>query len=163
MLTIERLKEIAKYDPATGEFTRKEATKGAAVGEIMGHTTKPGYVQISIDFKSYMAHRLAWFYMTGGWPTKPYIDHINADPSDNRWCNLREATQTEQNANQKLRKDNKSGYRGVSWCNKPKGWRAQILVNGNHTELGVFESKEDAKFVYDQAAKKYFGEFVRLT
>lgn len=161
MLTIERLKEVVTYDPGTGIFTRNYGVRGSAKGDFVGSIRKrDGYVTISVDGKAYLAHRLAWFYMTGKWP-KPYADHKNGNPTDNGWENIREATQTQQNANTGRRKDNSSGLRGISWCRRPKGWRARICVNGVRTLLGIFADIDDAKWVYEAAAKKYFGEFAR--
>jgi hypothetical protein len=77
-----------------------------------------GYRRRTIDKTLYLGHRLAWFYMTGEWPQHE-IDHIAkpnvtpeeawANKSDNRWCNLGEATRGQNMANSIKRKDNKSG------------------------------------------------------
>jgi hypothetical protein len=73
----------------------------------------------------YREHRLAWLYMTGEWPTHE-IDHINGDRVDNRFCNLREATASENRWNSRKRVNNTSGYKGVSWDS------AKRLVEGAH-------------------------------
>lgn len=94
------------------------------------------------------------------------IDHKNGDGLDNRRQNLREATRSQNqcNATSMIRKNNRSGYRGVT--KHPKGinkpWRATIIVNWKQISLGYFKTKEDAAIAYNDAAKKYHGEFARL-
>lgn len=117
-----------------------------------------GYLTITIDKRAYLAHRLAWLYMTGEWPSD-YIDHIDGVPAHNAWDNLREATQTQQNANTRLRKNNTSGYRGVKWHKGCQKWNANIQVNGKSRYLGLFDSKEDAYAAYAVAAKAAFGDY----
>jgi len=74
-------------------------------------------VTIGANGSRHLAHRLAWLYMAGAWPSG-VIDHMNGDPSDNRWSNLRDVTQAENNANRrKVRTDAGEGhaYPGVRY------------------------------------------------
>lgn len=89
-------------------------------------------------------------------------DHINRDGLDNRRSNLRLATQTQQNANTRLRSDNTSGYRGVSWDKVHSKWMADIYAKGRRYHLGRFASAELAARAYDEAAQELFGEFASL-
>ena len=91
------------------------------------------------------------------------VDHINRDKLDNRSCNLRYATRSQQLANSGMRKNTISGYKGV-WRHKEtiKKWHATIVVNGEKHRLGKYETKEEAALAYNKAAKKYFGEFAFL-
>lgn len=73
-----------------------------------------GYVLISFDGEQYLAHRLAWFYVTGEMPPM-FIDHINGKPDDNRFENLREATPQQNGFNRGMPKNNKSGAKGCEW------------------------------------------------
>ena len=88
MITLQRLKELVSYDPETGIFTRKESsTNRVKTGSEVGWLdVSTGYVRIMLDRKTYRAHRLAWYYMTGD--DVQFIDHINRDRSDNRFSNL---------------------------------------------------------------------------
>ena len=70
-----------------------------------------------------------------------HVDHINHDTLDNRTINLR-AVSPRMNAWN--RRDNKSGFPGVSWNKETKKWRAQLNLNGKQTHLGYFSSKEEA-------------------
>lgn len=161
MLTQERLKELLSYDPNTGDFTRLIGRSGpkARKGDVAGRDNGQGYIRIYVDGKGYKAHRLAWFYMTGYWPSE--VDHKNTVRSDNRWSNLREATRHENRTNCSAYKNNSSGIKGVSFY-KPTGkWKAQIQKNGKKIGLGYFNTKEDAGAAYAQAALENFGEFAR--
>lgn len=80
--------------------------------------------------------------MTGEDPLE--IDHINGDPKDNRWANLRSVISAENAKNQKRRKDNTSGVCGVYWREDSRKWRAMIGHNGRLIRVGTFERKEDA-------------------
>lgn len=152
------LKEIVHYDPFTGYFTSlvRRGSK-VMVGDKLGSENK-GYLYIMINYNKYLAHRLAWFYMNGEWPKE--IDHINGNPSDNRWANLRVATHRQNLANCKLKTNNSTGYKGVS---KNRGkYQAQIRVEGKRLMLGRFNTMQEASVAYEQKAVEFFGEYHRV-
>ena len=163
MLTAERLRALLEYDPATGiflwkarPFDRRWSARHA--GKQAGWL-RTGYIVITIEAADYAAHRLAWLYMSGKWPSE-VIDHADLDRANNRWSNLREATQSQNTANQALRARNKCGFKGVTRL--PGGrYRAQIKVRQAITGLGVYDTPEEAHAAYCAAAVKYFGEFAR--
>lgn len=88
------------------------------------------------------------------------VDHINGDTLDNRKCNLRVCTSAENIRNRKLHKNSISGYKGVR--KQGKNWRATIRANDKRIFLGVFNTKEEAAAAYNEASKKYHGEFARI-
>ena len=90
------------------------------------------------------------------------VDHINRDRLDNRCENLRLATRSQNNMNSKMKGNNVSGFRGVSWGERNKKWVARITISGKVKHLGLFTSKESAARAFDAAAKKAFGDFARL-
>ena len=90
MITQEKLKRLFHYDSRTGIFTEKTKRKNKNIGDILGTVDKRGYLVGVIDKKQYKLHRLAYLYMTGIMPDK--VDHENHIVSDNRWCNLRNAS-----------------------------------------------------------------------
>lgn len=159
-LTQARLKELLHYEPTTGVFTRLVGTShNAKAGSIAGGVSHGGrYRIISVRAKLYYAHRLAWLYIFGVWP-KIQVDHANGDRRDNRLCNLREATRRENSWNVGLRRDNTSGFRGVSWHRQKARWCARIWVRGRCKCLGYFHTPEAASTVYEAEATNLFGKF----
>lgn len=159
-LTPERLHEILSYNPATGEFRyRLNRGRAAGKGEAAGKVNKgDGYRYIVLDGHGYAAHRLAWFYVHGTWPNGQ-LDHENRVRDDNRFDNLREATPTQNNANQRRRKDNTSGFKGVSWDAREQKWIAQICCNRKNRHLGRFNEPEEAHAAYTKAANDLFGSY----
>lgn len=154
MLTTERLKEVLEYDPVTGIFIHRA---GRLQGQIAGNV-KPkenNRIILYIDGNLYKAHILAWLYMTGEWPARQ-IDHEDRNPNNNKWENLREATQSSNTAN-KLHTPGQSGVRGVDMHGRK--WRAKIKINGKRKYLGVFNTIEEASKAYQNARREYFGNF----
>jgi len=93
-------------------------------------------------------------------PDNLEIDHIDGNRLNNQRSNLRLATSSQNKCNRGARKDNKSGYKGVSWHKQVKKWTARIKIPfGAYLFLGTFTEKIDAAKTYDKAAKKYHGEF----
>lgn len=146
-----QLKGLLHYSPETGIFTRLAVSGGCLVGSVAGTADSRGYQQIRICGRKYLAHRLAWLYVYGVFPSK-HLDHVNRDKSDNRISNLREATRSENNQNRGLQKNNTSCYRGVCWNSRFLRWQARISVSGKRKSLGYFETAELAYEAYKAAA-----------
>jgi hypothetical protein len=162
-LTAERLRELLSYDPETGGWTRiKHCARGShiKVGDMAGGQDERGYLRIRVDGRKYKGHRLAFLYMTGQWP-KPEIDHIDGDRTNNCWSNLREATHNENMWNMKMRRNNTSGLKGVTWHKPSRRWRAQICLYSRRLGLGYFDTAEAAHDAYKAKAIELFGEFAR--
>ncbi|MNQ96595.1 AP2 domain protein [compost metagenome] len=166
-ITFEAVASAISYDPETGEFTRigfsedeKRNTRPDIHGVSAGGKNGMGYLSISIADKHYLAHRLAFLLMTGRMPAKG-IDHIDGDPLNNKWSNLRECNQSQNLANRGKTKASTSGVKGVTWCAMTRKWRTKITVNYKTIHLGRFSNLEDAGKAYATACKLYFGEFGR--
>ena len=143
-LTQEALKSLLRYNPETGVFVwLVDRRGGARVGDIAGTIGDRGYITIYVNRARYRAHRLAWFYHYGVFPTQ--LDHINRDRADNRIANLREVTSSQNAKNRGLNKKNKTGVNGVRFCPVRKKYRADIRVNYKTIYLGLFVKIEDAK------------------
>ena len=91
---------------------------------------------------------------------KKYVDHIDNDRRNNSIKNLRWCTQSENNQNSKLAKNNTSGVKGVSYNKRDKKWISRITVDGTTITLGYFDNIEDAKNARVKRAKKLFGIFI---
>jgi len=153
-----RIRSILGYDKDTGVFVWLVSKGKCKAGSVAGTSNTTGHVQISVDGKKYLAHRLAWLCVTGEWPTQE-IDHINGVRSDNRFANLRQASRSQNAQNARLRRDNTSGRKGVTWCKNNLKWKAEIAVNFKRIRLGYFNSLDAASEAYNAAADAYHGDF----
>jgi outer membrane protein assembly factor BamB len=164
MTDVHRVQELLAYNPDTGVFVWKKTTSNRVkVGSVAGNMSK-GYREISIDGKTYRAHRLAWLLTHGRWPSV-YLDHVNGNPDDNRLCNLREASTSENAWNSRRHADNRSGLKGATYCRNRHHlpWQARICVNGKTKPLGWFATAEEAHRAYEKAARETFGQFARAS
>ncbi len=89
------------------------------------------------------------------------IDHIDGNPSNNTFANLRLASRSENSMNKKLGGNNKTGLKGAQWCNKDSRWYGRITLKGRVHHLGSFDCPAAAHFAYQIAADKMFGKFAR--
>lgn len=155
ILTQERLKELLSYDPETGVFVwLTQPPNKIKIGDVAGATRRDGYRSIKIDQKQFTAHRLAWLYMTSAFPPDQ-IDHIDRNPTNNRFVNLRAVTQSENMHNLGKYKCNKSGYKGVTYEKCRKKWYASIKTNNVQKNLGRFSTPEEASAAYLAAQRIY--------
>lgn len=153
-LSADVLRDTLDYNPDTGLFRHKTVRKGVRIGAVAGGLER-GYVRIGIDGTLYYAHRLAWLYMTGK-DAPNDVDHINGERSDNRFCNLRAVTRSENMQNRrKVGRSNSSGFLGVSWVAAQKKWSARIRTpgRGKYLSLGFFDAPEDAYAAYVEAKR----------
>jgi hypothetical protein len=147
------LKSVIDYDPQTGVATwkpRNEAKRSPPLtfnacfaGKPVGTKMRAGHLLVNVMGSRYLLHRVIWTIVTGE-TVFDEIDHINGDPADNRFCNLRVATHYQNMTNRKKPESNTSGVMGVSWHAQGKGWRAYITINGKQKSLGIHANIEDA-------------------
>ncbi len=155
MITQARLRELLHYDPSTGVLTRLVAlTNCVQVGDVAGYRNQRGYVRVMVDSSLYLAHRLAWLYMTGAFPENE-IDHKDHVRDNNRWSNLREAMPVENARNQSMFCNNTSGVMGVSWNKARRKWKVSINAEGKRIHLGYFRRKAVAARVRKAAEIEY--------
>ena len=153
-LTAQRLRELLSYEPETGHFRHLLRRSGVTLGALAGCVATNGYAYISIDGRKYCAHRLAFLHMTGEWPIED-VDHINCDPTDNRWANIRSVSRKVNNQNRRrTRSDNTSGFMGVSRCMDGDKWRARVMLNQREVHLGRFDTREAAQAAYLKAKRQ---------
>ena len=151
-LTAVRLREVLDYDPQLGVFRWRQKTGSASAKTVAG-TPHKEYVRIQVDGKLHRAHRLAWLYVTGEWPSGE-IDHRNNNGSDNRWGNLRAADHFTNMQNQtRAHRNNATGLLGVH--QQGGKYRARIRHEGRNKSIGMYGTPEAAHAAY-LAAKKEF-------
>lgn len=172
MLTAGLVQMLVEYDPVTGLFRWRHRpshffstdshyrgwnnkfegqlalacvhSKGYRFGEILGSKV--------------FAHRAAFAIRHGEWPSG-LIDHRNRNKADNRWDNLRIATDSQNQANTGPQKNSLVGLKGVTFDKQTGRWRASIQIDGTRRCLGRHDTKELAKAAYDTAARNHFKEF----
>lgn len=166
------IRKYLSYDPSTGVLTwkpreletfvdkgmRSAATlhrfwnakyAGKAAGEL-GFSR--GYRGIKFNGCLLRTHRIIFALVTGSWPIGE-IDHINGDRSDNRWCNLRDVSKSDNQRNAKLRKDNLSRHTGIR--RRGAKWDVRIRHNRVTEYLGRFSTLEEAIFARKTAERRY--------
>lgn len=161
-VTQEELKEVLHYQPSTGEFRwLKRVGYRIQIGDVAGCVNKvTGYRTINIYRRTYLAHQLAWFYVTGTWG-RPTVDHRDLDRANNRLSNLRRATRTQNVVNRRRARNNTSGFKGVCRCRATGRWVARIRHAGRKHYLGRYATAEEAHAAYVAKARELFGEFAR--
>lgn len=163
MITQQELKTWLHYDPETGVFSWvKSPNTFTKTGDICKSLDKDGYIRVCLRYKTYRAHRLAFLYITGLLPHGE-IDHVNGVKTDNRFCNLRMCSRSQNEYNKGLTRRNKSGVKGV-WFDKSRGnWRAFATVNGKYKYLGRFSDFNEAvqareNFIKENYDLKFYRE-----
>ena len=161
MIKADELRKLLSYDPETGAFVWiAPRSRQLKPGQRAGCKGKNGYLSIRINDKLMYCHRLAWLYMTGEWPPSQ-VDHVNGDRSDNRWDNLRNASNDQNQMNCKPKRDRAGHLKGAFFDKSRMRWVSHIRVNGKLMWLGRFNCPTAAHFAYCRAAKAHFGEFAR--
>jgi hypothetical protein len=150
---LDRPREHFSSDRALAIWNGKHAWTAAGCVSV---TTK-GYRIVGLDGVLYLAHRIVWKLFTGDEPPRS-IDHIDGDPDNNRWNNLRPATMVEQSHNRVRPKSNSSGYRGVHQARSGR-WVAQMSVRYYTRYLGTFDTPEMASAAYEAAAREVHGAY----
>lgn len=150
------LNDLLEYFPQTGVLVWEQRPRclfaseriyrswnakhaGRAAFTMLGQN---GYLYGSIWGKRYLAHRVIFKIMAGRDPIG--VDHVDGNPTNNRWANLREADQSENCKNSARPITNKSGTVGVHWYASRSKWIALIKLNGRSRHLGYFADKADA-------------------
>jgi len=163
----EELRAIFQYDPVTGALvwkmrpptTRENRTHNTKfAGNQVGALNTCGHRQVRVNGRLITVHRIVWKMMTNTDPIDQ-IDHINGDPDDNRWGNLRASTQHQNTWNQKTRCTSTSGYN----CIYPLGtkraaskqFRVRMRVDGKQKLIGDFHTFDEASAAYEAAFAKY--------
>jgi len=146
----EVLRDLFRYDAETGILTR--AADGKVMGSSNGH-----YLQLYMDGRKYLVHRVIWKMVTGSEPLQ--IDHEDLNKMNNRWLNLRSATKTQNEANRPARKDNRLGCKGVSLTKSGKF--CVRIFDGQKWWCRTFASLDEARSAHLNKSIALFGDFAR--
>jgi len=149
----EKTIDTVVYDPDTGFFEWKKNKKIHYSPVVCRPTTSDGYLYLFMDNMVYLAHRVAYVYMTGEQPDE--IDHINHIRTDNRWCNLRSVSKLENQKNRTIQKNNTSGVVGLVWNKKDSAWLVRIKANHKNIYIGHFKDKFEAICARKSAEFRY--------
>lgn len=155
------MKERLIYDQETGVVSWSMDSRNKFPGGVAGCVAPTGYWVLMYGGSQYRRSRVAWLLMTGEWPMQD-IDHKDRDTVNDRWDNLRSATESENMANAKVRCDNTSGARGVSWNFRLGSWHVRVNVDRQLYHIGYFDDFDEAVRARDEAAAKLHGEFAHL-
>lgn len=134
---------------------------GAKEGKLAGSLTPQGYRRIKVGGRLFLAHRIAYKMHHGIDPGEKEVDHVNGEKSDNRVCNLRLATRSQNRQNVGAYANNSLGLRGVYYSKNRKGYMCSVQCEGSRAEYGPYATPEAARDVYTKHAKALFGEFYR--
>jgi hypothetical protein len=156
IITQEYLQSIFVYKD--GELFWNVKRSGIQKGDMAGCIDSKGYKRIRLNGKKILNHRIIFMIHHGYLPEM--LDHINLNRLDNRIENLREANRI-QNGQNRILKNNTSGYKNVYWHNQTKKWCVRITSNKKDINCGLFNDLDLAGLVASEARNKYHGEFAR--
>ena len=150
-----KLQEL--FDYIDGKLIRKKTIGVSKAGSAVGRIGNRSYLVTDIGKKRCLVHRIVFMWHYGWLPEM--IDHINGNRTDNRIENMRPATKLQNNANASIRRDNTTGFKGVS-INKGK-YVANIRIGGKKVSLGSFETALEADAAVRVRREEIHGEYAR--
>lgn len=153
---------LVKVPLTQGKFALIDGKDAELVMRYKWHVTSSGYAGHNIALSKSKWLYLKMHRILTSCPEGFQVDHINGDRLDNRRANLRICRQYQNVYNQRVRKNNTSGYKGVVWHKLHKKWSASIQKDGIKYFLGLFIDKEKAHKAYKNKASELFGEYCRV-
>lgn len=155
---------IAAFEYRDGElfwkpWITKKGKLASCSGKKAGYTSHDGYRKIGFNGKAYYAHQIIFLMHNGYIPA--IVDHADHDTTNNRIENLRAADKVGNAYNSKIRSDNTSGVKGVTWSKAAQKWQAVIHVNKTSVYLGLFEDIQSASQAINAKRHELHGEFAR--
>ena len=140
--------------------TARRRWNSTYAGKPAGHVGKDGYIVLTLLKHRYRVHRIVFAIANNEDPADCMVDHADGDILNNAPTNLRKATNTQNQFNQKKQARNKSNCKGVFWDKKAGSWRAAVRHNGERVQKN-FKSMEAAEIWIDEIRRGVHGEFAR--
>jgi hypothetical protein len=150
--------ELLSYDKEIGKIYQKKKRPKISVGSEAGTITPFGHRYVQLFGRKYPIHHLVWLFETKSFPEK-FLDHKDGNPINNKFSNLREVTTKQNTENRGKQKNNKTGFKGVSFNCRLQKYVAQIQHNSKTIYLGVYKTPEEASFMYQSVAKELFSHY----
>jgi hypothetical protein len=157
-LTLALVNEYLTYDPDTGKLYQRKKRPRIQVGSLAGCVRPKGYRYIELEGRKYPAHHIVWLLETGAAPIKS-LDHIDGDKDNNKFSNLREVTTKQNSENRGKQRNNKTGYKGVSFNSRLQKYVAQIQHNSQAIYIGLYPTAYEAHLAYENKAKELFTHY----
>lgn len=158
----QELARLFDYNALTGELRWRVSRAQRCAGDIAGSLKKDGYWVVGLNNTTFKAHRIIWKLVSGKEP-EDQIDHIDTDPSNNRWANLREASACQNMQNRTRHSNSSSGVKGVSYNKSERKWDAYIMADRKFRLIGRFKDKDIAARVVAEERQRLHGDFARFT
>lgn len=152
-LAFDAVSDLLEYAPELGGSCLRwkvDRRANKTKGRMAGAHEPNGYYRVGINGRNYLAHRLVWLLNTREWPGDQ-LDHIDRNPNNNRFENLRQVTYAENGQNRNLYKNNTSGYAGVYWYKRDQKWVVQIQAGNKRKYIGAFNTQQEAANAYTKA------------
>lgn len=159
MLTQTKLQELLRYNPDNGVFTWNISKPGCAFGKKVGCVLSDGRIQIMLNYKKYLAHKLAFLYMEGSCPDE--VDHKDTNPTNNAWENLRAATHSQNMMNRKVMSHSETGVKNVRFRKDRNTYVVSLVVDGKRRIMGSRKNLQDANLLAIDSRNKHHGEYAR--
>jgi len=158
----DELSQDIKYDPDTGVGTWIASPGNQVKSQTVAGCYSGGYLSITYKHKIYKGHRLFWYLQTKEDPGHLTVDHIDQNKANNKFCNLRLATQTQQKQNIIIHKNNTTGVRGIRWREHLQRYEARIALDGKRIQLGSFKTFNEAVAARQAKELELYGKFSPL-
>ena len=155
-ITKEELGDVFTYVDGSFYWKIKPSSR-VNIGDKVGGTDGGGYIRNRIHGRCYSTHRLIFLFFNGYVPE--YIDHIDGNRSNNKIENLRECTWSQNQQNSKLRTNNTSGIKGLSYVKRSNKWLARISLNKKVLFYKEYSSKSEAVFELRKERERLHSEF----
>jgi hypothetical protein len=142
----QRIRDAFVYNADTGELRNAYTRNGKVKKDALAGSVRPrGYIQILFEYKYYQAANIIWLIMTGDWP-KGLVDHVDGNPRNNVWANLKDVTYRGNSCNTKRSRSGR--LIGASKRADSGKWRSYITVGKQRTNLGTFNTEQEAHEKY---------------